>query len=72
MLSGWFSYLVADDQLGLLVEEDWDRESACIVRVIREVYLAEVSELRVQGIGDGVLSRELLIGSSESPAWNVS
>ena len=70
MLSKRFSYLVADDQLGLLVEEDWDRESACIVRVIGEVYLADVGELWVQGIGDGVLSRELLIGSSESPAWN--
>jgi hypothetical protein len=72
MFSGWCSYLVADYQLSLLVEEDWDRESACIVRVIGEVYLADMGELRVQGIGDSVLSRELLIGSSESPAWNVS
>jgi hypothetical protein len=64
----WRSYLVADDQLGLLVKKDRYREAACIVRVIGKVYLADVGELRVQGIRDGVLARELLIGSGESPA----
>jgi hypothetical protein len=66
------SYLVADDQLCLLVKEDWDGKSACVVRVIGEVDLADVGELRVQRIRDGVLARQLLISSRESPASDVN
>jgi hypothetical protein len=42
-----FSYLVAYDQLGLLVEENGDSEPACVVWVIREVDLSEMREFRV-------------------------
>ena len=62
------SYLVADDQLSLLIEEDRDGKSARVVRVIGEVDLTEVGKLRVQGIRDGVFSRQLLISGREPPA----
>lgn len=62
------SYFVADNQLGLLVEQNGDCESSGIVRIIREVDLANVGEVRVQRIGDSVLPGDLFIRSSEPPA----
>ena len=41
------SYLVAYDQLGLLVEENWNSESARVVWIIGEVDLSDMGEFRV-------------------------
>lgn len=61
------SYLIAYDQLRLLVEENWDGEPACIFWVIGEVDLSDMGEFRVYRIGNGVLPCQFLIGSSKSP-----
>lgn len=54
---GKCSYLVADDAVCLLVEEDGYREPARVIRVIGEVDLSEVRVLRVQRVWNGVLAR---------------
>jgi hypothetical protein len=41
------SYLVAYDQLGFLVEENWDGESARVIWIIGEVDLSDMGEFRV-------------------------
>lgn len=46
-LKRFVSYLVAYDQLGLLVEENWDSEPARIFWVIGEVDLSDMGEFRV-------------------------
>lgn len=41
------SYLVAYDQLGLLVEENWNGEPPRVVWIIGEVDLSDMGEVRV-------------------------
>lgn len=62
------SYLVADDLACLLVEEDWDGETTSVVWVVGKVDIAQVGEVLVQGVGNGVLARQVLVGSDEAPS----
>jgi hypothetical protein len=61
-------YLVADDSGSLFVEEDWNGEAASVVWVLGEVDITQVGEVFVQGVGNGVLARQVLVGSSEAPS----
>jgi hypothetical protein len=62
-------YLVADDSASLLVEEDWDGETASVVWVLGEVDITQVGEVLVQRVGNGVLARQVLVGSNEAPSY---
>ena len=63
---------VADDGLLLDVIEARHRESAAIVGLRREVYVAEMRELWVNGVGMNVFARQLFIRSHEAPSFALN
>lgn len=63
------SYLIADNLARLLVEENRDGETTGVVRVDGEVDITQVGKVLVQRVGDGVLARQLLVGSGKAPSY---
>lgn len=62
------SHLVADDRLRLLVIQRRDREAALVLRVDGEVDIAQMREIRVEGVRRDVVAGEVLVGGCEAPS----
>ena len=63
------SYLVANNLARLSVEENRDGETTAVVGVVGEVDITQVGEVLVQRVGNGVLARQVLVGSNEAPSY---
>lgn len=64
-------YLIADDSVGLLIEENWDGKTTSVVWFVGEVDFSNMGIFRMQRVGNGVLPREIFIGSSKAPSYQV-
>jgi len=65
-------YLIADDSVGLLIEENWDGKPTSVVWFVGEIDFSNMGIFRMQRVGNGVLPREIFIGSSKAPSCKVN
>jgi hypothetical protein len=61
--------LIAHDLLLLDIVERRNGEATAVLRLDGEVDVAEVSEVWVMRVGGDILSRFIVRGSGEAPAW---